>query len=104
MTFRERVISTIRRVPPLAGAMNIEGTYGGRVERAATCLADSIVDLEFTGHPHSDPDLAGGRALLIHAHEYTKWLGPFRFRHAVIVIEPSGPGGRASRGGRRRSC
>ena len=105
------LVEAARVLRPGGRLLLLEDTYAGRVERAATCLADSIVNLEFTGHPHSNRDLAGWRALLaglglpvIHAHEYTKWFGPFRFRHAVIVIEPSGPGGRASRGGRRRPC
>jgi SAM-dependent methyltransferase len=71
----------------------IEDVYHGAFERKMTHIMDSMMNAEFVGHPHSNRSLAEWRALLqklhlslVHGVEYTAWYGPFRMRHALLVV------------------
>src|SRR5262249_38378644 len=72
----------------------MEDIFRGDMERLATYIADSIMNLEFVKHPHSNRSLEEWRDLisktkgsLVHSSDYIAWYGPFRFRHAIFVIE-----------------
>jgi Methylase involved in ubiquinone/menaquinone biosynthesis len=72
----------------------LEDTYHGNRERFATYVIDSVMNFEFIGHPHSNRSseewgniMREIRGHLVHNRKYISWYGPFRFRHALFVIE-----------------
>lgn len=72
----------------------IEDIYETEAERVLTMMGDSWLNQEFAGHPHSNRSDAGWRAafarLNVHvtaANQNIHWFFPFRFRHAMYVLE-----------------
>lgn len=72
----------------------MEDIYASAREKAFTQFGDSWLNWEWRGHPHSNRDDAGWRAAfaqlnlrVIHYDESLDWFFPFRFRHAVYVLE-----------------
>jgi ubiquinone/menaquinone biosynthesis C-methylase UbiE len=71
-----------------------EDTYRNAVERIVTACEDSVMNLEFAGHPHANRSLEEWRrtleglgAVIRHESEYARWYGPFRIRHGVLVAD-----------------
>jgi hypothetical protein len=67
--------------------------YESTTEKWLTWLADSWVNWEWRGHPHSNRSDAEWRASfqrlnlqVDHAHQRIEWLIPWRFRHAAYVL------------------
>jgi len=77
----------------------LEDTYRGSLERGLTQLFDSLVNLEFSGHPHANRTLAEWRGLLCETGlavasscEWLQWYGPARIRHGLLVSRRLGSG------------
>lgn len=95
------LLEGVRVLHPRGRLLVLEDTYHGSFERFVTFMQDSIMNLEFIGHPHSNRNLAGWVDLinqlglrLIYQSEYTAWFGPFRMRHAILVVEQAETGSR----------
>ena len=91
------LLEGVRVLRPKGRLLILEDTYHGSFERFMTYLQDSLMNLEFIGHPHSNRNLEGWKDLinrlglhLKHHSESVAWFGPFRMRHAILVIEPAG--------------
>jgi SAM-dependent methyltransferase len=76
----------------------MEDVYQTEAERRMTVLADSWVNWEWRGHPHSNRSDAEWRATfgrlglrVADAGEEIHTLWPWRFRHATYVLERRGP-------------
>ena len=72
----------------------IEDVFRTPLEKQFTMLADSWVNWEWRGHPHSNRSDAEWRTtfaslgLCVAAHdEQVHWLWPWRFRHGTYVLE-----------------
>ena len=72
----------------------IEDIYESDREKTFTQFGDSWLNWEWKGHPHSNRDDAGWRAAFItlglrvaHYEQNLDWFFPFRFRHAMYVLE-----------------
>jgi SAM-dependent methyltransferase len=72
----------------------IEDVFRTPLEKRFTLLADSWVNWEWRGHPHSNRSDAEwrqtftGLGLRVTAHdEQIHWLLPWRFRHGTYVLE-----------------
>jgi SAM-dependent methyltransferase len=88
------VLEAVRVLKPRGQLLILEDVYRGALERRMTHVMDSLMNVEFAGHPHANRCLAEWLALLgrlnlslCHSAEYTAWYGPFRMRHALLVIE-----------------
>jgi SAM-dependent methyltransferase len=75
----------------------LEDTYHSDVERRFTLFLDTMMNAEFSGHPHANRRLREWQDLIatlnfkiVHAGEFFVWYGLFRIRHALIVIEQTG--------------
>jgi ubiquinone/menaquinone biosynthesis C-methylase UbiE len=75
----------------------LEDTYHSKLERRFTLFLDTMMNAEFSGHPHANRHLSEWQDLIasldlktIHAEEFFVWYGLFRIRHALIVIEQTG--------------
>lgn len=72
----------------------MEDIFRSDREKAFTQFGDSWLNWEWRGHPHSNRDDASWRATfarldlhVTHFDESLDWFFPFRFRHAVYVLE-----------------
>lgn len=72
----------------------IEDVFRTPLEKYLTMLADSWVNWEWAGHPHSNRSADMWRASfaklglrMIHYGEKIHWLLPWRFRHGLFVLE-----------------
>jgi SAM-dependent methyltransferase len=88
------VLEATRVLKPGGRLLILEDVYQGALERRLTQVMDSVMNIEFAGHPHANRCLAEWRTLLkglnlslCYSAEYTAWYGPFRMRHALLVIE-----------------
>jgi len=73
----------------------MEDIFRSTLEKRMTTLADSWVNWEWRGHPHSNRSDQEWRTtfeslgLCVAAyHEHLHWLWPWRFRHGTYVLEP----------------
>ena len=88
----EQTLREARRVAKRVIVM--EDVFRSPLEKQFTMLADSWVNWEWRGHPHSNRSDAewratfGSLALHMTAHtEQVHWLWPWRFRHGTYVLE-----------------
>jgi SAM-dependent methyltransferase len=72
----------------------MEDIFNSPREKAITQFGDSWLNWEWRGHPHSNRNDAGWRAAfsklglrVAHYDESLDWFFPFRFRHALYVLE-----------------
>ena len=87
----------VRVLKPGGRLLLLEDTYHSKVERKFTLFLDTMMNAEFTGHPHANRRLGEWQDLIAslqleitHASEFFVWYGLFRIRHALIVIEKTG--------------
>jgi len=72
----------------------IEDVYSNRAQRWLTCFADSLMNLEFSGHPHANHSDAGWRrlfddlGLVLVAAQSCRF--PLFFRQATYYLERAG--------------
>jgi hypothetical protein len=88
------VLEATRVLKPGGRLLILEDVYRGAFERRLTQLMDSVMNIEFAGHPHANRCLTEWLAVLdrlklslCYSVEYTAWYGPFRMRHALLVVE-----------------
>ncbi len=88
----EQTLREARRVAKRVIVM--EDIFRSTPEKYFTLLADSWVNWEWIGHPHSNRSDEGWRAtfemlgMRVTAHdEQIHWLLPWRFRHGTYVLE-----------------
>ena len=94
-SLQKQIISEAYRVLRPGGKLLIlEDTYQGKIERWLTYFQDSLMNLEFVGHPHSNRShdewlaLFDGLGIPVFKRtEYTAWYGVFRMRHSVFILE-----------------
>lgn len=72
----------------------MEDIYASEREKQFTQFGDSWLNWEWRGHPHSNRDDAGWQAAfakldlrVTHSDESLDWFFPFRFRHALYVLD-----------------
>jgi len=88
-----RFFSEATRVLKPGGRLVVmEDTYRGGIELAATKFFDSVMNGEFSGHPHANRTLAEWMQLMTQAglrvrenREHVVWYGMFRIRHGIAV-------------------
>jgi ubiquinone/menaquinone biosynthesis C-methylase UbiE len=92
-SFHSRFLVEAARVLKPGGALIVmEDTFHSAVERAICKFSDSIMNVEFTGHPHANRTLAEWVDLMTqagfhvqHQVEHVAWYGTFRMRHGIAV-------------------
>jgi len=84
----------VRVLKPGGRLLILEDSYHSILERWFTLTVDTLMNAEFSGHPHANRTLKEWKELLarlglrpIYDEEFFVWYGILRIRHALIVIE-----------------